>query len=747
MTRLDLPNFRDFCEAACVKLWGEPDSRNVGELRWNGADTYGAKTFHRQKKIWFDHGQQRGGSTLDLVAYDKGEPKHDLKGAAFFDTWAEAHRMGIVPDEPPAKVNGKGNGQGGPILATYPYHDEAGQPLFEVVRFDAADSDNRFRQRRPDGAGGWIWDTKGVRTHVLFRLPQLIGALKAGQCVLITEGERDCNAAVALGFATTTMPGGVGKWRSEYNHYFQGADVVIVSDNDPQSRDKKTGALQFHPDGKPKLPGQDHAAAVARHIRKVAAHVRVVIFPQKDLTVWREAGGTKAALEALIDEAADHEGGEAKPDDAAAVGKRKRREDKHEGWLALCLVDEKGRILANLANVMIALRADPRVESVFTFDEMAQTAMLMRPLPVAPNGKPAGDRPIPRPAGDTDISQLQEWIQHQGLPRVGKETVHQAVDQRARERSFHSVRDWLNSLEWDGVDRLSGWLTTYLGADPAANGGLNGEDDPRSAGEAYLAAIGRMFLIAMVARIFQPGCKADYLLILEGEQGVQKSLACAALAGQWFSDSLPSLSDKDSRQHLRGKWLIEVAELAAINRAETEALKAYITRTHERYRPPYGRKDVVEPRQCLFIGTTNRETYLKDETGGRRSTGRSRLAPSTSKPSSATVRSCLRKPSNAIARANIGGRIPRSRNCISGRSKRPGGMRTPGSRRSPIGSTAQRRKRFSFGKWPRTRSASSPDGSAAPIRTASPARSSPPNGCGLAEPTRANGGSGSNEEA
>jgi D5 N terminal like len=302
----DLPNFRDFCEAACVKLWGEPDSRNARELRWNGADAYSAKTFNRQKKAWYDHGEQRGGSTLDLVAYDKGQPKHDLKGSAFFDAWSAAHAMGLVPDEPPAKANG----QGGSILATYPYHDEAGQPLFEVVRFDATDSDNRFRQRRPDGAGGWIWDTKGVRSHILYRLPTLIEALKAGQRVLITEGEHDCNTAVALGFVATTMPGGVGKWRSEYDHFFQDADVVIVSDNDPQSRDKKTRALQFHPDGKPKLPGQDHAATVARHMRKVAARVRVVIFPQKDLTAWREAGGTTATLEALIDSTPDYEGSE-----------------------------------------------------------------------------------------------------------------------------------------------------------------------------------------------------------------------------------------------------------------------------------------------------------------------------------------------------------------------------------------------------------------------------------------------------
>ena len=204
---------------------------------------------------------------------------------------------------------------------------------------------------------------------------------------------------------------------------------------------------------------------------------------------------------------------------------------------------------------------------------------------------------------DEDVTCLTEYLQRAGLKRIAREVVRDALSQRARELSFHPVRDWLDALEWDRRNRVNVWMTTKLGAD------LN----------AYTQAIGQMFLVSLVARIYEPGCKVDYMPVLEGPQGAMKSSACSVLGGEYYSDNLPDIrAGKDVSQHLRGKWLIEVGEMHAMNRAESAQLKAFITRQIERYRPPYGRFEVTEPRQCVFVGTTNKSAYLRDETGGRR---------------------------------------------------------------------------------------------------------------------------------
>jgi predicted P-loop ATPase len=275
-------------------------------------------------------------------------------------------------------------------------------------------------------------------------------------------------------------------------------------------------------------------------------------------------------------------------------------------WLGHLRRDDRGRVIPDLANVLIALRGEKQLIGACVYDEMLQHSIVQREWPRAPDADPV--QPPPHETNDDDTGRLQEWLQRMGLPRIGREIVGQAIEMFARERRVHPLREWLSGLVWDGVSRIDRWLFVYFGAEA--------EDDTAIE---YVAAIGTKFLIAMVARVFEPGCQADYMLVLEGDQGILKSSACRALAGEWFSDSLPeNIQGKDARQHLRGKWLIEISELAAVSKAETEAPKAFITRREERYRPPFGRHDVAEKRQCLFVGTTNQDLYIKDQTGGRR---------------------------------------------------------------------------------------------------------------------------------
>ncbi len=475
--------------------------------------------------------------------------------------------FGTLPDKakPPSK---------GKIVAEYGYHDEAGKLLFQVVRL----APKTFRQRRPDQSapGGWSWSVKGI-PQVPYRLPELIAA-PAGAVVYIPEGEKDCDALAGLGLVATCNPGGAGKWSRDLSRHLMGRPVVILPDNDQA--------------------GADHASDLVGKLQGVAASVRVLrlpdLPPKGDVSDWLAAGGSAEDLERWAREAP-----EAAPGGADAQPWARGQGAPSPGWEADLAHDERGNPLPNLANAAMALRRAPELAGLWRYDEMARHALVTR----TPPGSRMPPVIAPRPAADADVAAVQEWIQGAAIPKLGREVAHQAADLVAREAAFHPVRDYLTGVQWDGVPRIGRWLSYYLGAEPSE----------------YVAAIGAMFLLSMVARIMRPGCKADYMLVLEGPQGAMKSTACSVLGGAWFSDALPDVtSGKDVAVHLNGKWLIEIAEMSALSKAEAGALKSFITRDTERYRPPYGRLEIVAPRQCVFIGTTNRTAYLRDETGGRR---------------------------------------------------------------------------------------------------------------------------------
>jgi putative DNA primase/helicase len=174
----------------------------------------------------------------------------------------------------------------------------------------------------------------------------------------------------------------------------------------------------------------------------------------------------------------------------------------------------------------------------------------------------------------------------------------------AAKQAFHPVRDYLASLQWDGVPRIGSWLADVFGA----------AIDP------YHHAVGSKFLQAAVRRVRRPGCKFDNILVLEGPQDIGKSRACRILFGaDWFTDNLPTdLSGRDISDALQGIWGVEFAEIEHLLRATPEAFKAFLSREVDRFRAPYGRQQVERPRQCVFIGTTNSDDYARDSTGNRR---------------------------------------------------------------------------------------------------------------------------------
>uniref|UniRef100_UPI00404877CE VapE domain-containing protein n=1 Tax=Yoonia sp. TaxID=2212373 RepID=UPI00404877CE len=208
------------------------------------------------------------------------------------------------------------------------------------------------------------------------------------------------------------------------------------------------------------------------------------------------------------------------------------------------------------------------------------------------------------PINDADLGLIRVAVEQAGMHNVGADLTAGAVRAVAELNRYHPVMDWLETLRHDGKPRLDTWLTRYFGVDASP----------------YARAVGRAFLVAMVARIMRPGCKHDHVLVLGGAQGIGKSTACRILGGEYAGDNMPSIRDgaKEAGLYLKGHWLVELAELAPSRKAEAEDLKAFLTRDTDEIRAPYARRADIVPRQCVFVGTTNETAFLRDASGGRR---------------------------------------------------------------------------------------------------------------------------------
>src|SRR5262245_25597840 len=286
-------------EPVARELLGEPNRAlsSKTELRYGSRGSFSVDL---QKGVWHDHETGQGGGVLDLVTRETGLREEQRL------EWLSQH--GYLQQRDRTNGHATDGKHLGRIVATYDYTDEAGNFLFQVVKFDPKD----FRQRRHGNNGDWQWSVRGVR-NVPYRLPELIEAIANNHTVFVVEGEKDVESLRKLNVPTTCNAGGAGKWRPELNPFFRGANVVIIPDRDPQKKHPKTGELLFHPDGRPVLPGQDHAQDIARNLNGIAARVRVLelwqVWPQMpfkgDVSNWLENGGTVELLHEISERVTD----------------------------------------------------------------------------------------------------------------------------------------------------------------------------------------------------------------------------------------------------------------------------------------------------------------------------------------------------------------------------------------------------------------------------------------------------------
>jgi putative DNA primase/helicase len=249
-----------------------------------------------------------------------------------------------------------------------------------------------------------------------------------------------------------------------------------------------------------------------------------------------------------------------------------------------------GTPIMNLDNVVRAIESDPNLRGKIWYDEFLDTIMTTW----------QGEA---RQWKDADDVLLQLYMQrHVGLTRIGLQTCHDAAVVAAFHDTRNECKDWLKSLAWDGVRRLSYLMSEGLGA-------------PENA---YTDAVGRCWVMSMVARVFRPGCKVDTVPVLEGTQGAGKSTALRILGGKWFTECHENVTHKDFYEVLKGHMLVEIAEMHSFTRAEVERIKGIISCQMDRYRKSYGRNTENHPRQTVLACTTNRDDWQRDETGARR---------------------------------------------------------------------------------------------------------------------------------
>ncbi|MBU5677891.1 virulence-associated E family protein [Alkaliphilus sp. MSJ-5] len=320
----------------------------------------------------------------------------------------------------------------------------------------------------------------------------------------------------------------------------------------------------------------DDKASEKTNITKLPSYVAMLAFASSDGKVKRNR------LSELSEDFADIETDEEEEDD----------------WISKLKVNEKtGLPLSTSKNAEIILSHGP-FKGVLAYDAFGNTEVIRDDLPWRKRERPYEDY---EPWLGADDRRMEHYF-GKNYEFKSSSTIKNAFTEVAHMNKFHPIIDYLEAQQWDGISRLESLFIDYLGAEDSL----------------YIREVTRKMFVAAVKRLYEPGCKFDYMMVLVGPQGCGKSTIIQMLARNWFSDSLKTFDTKDAGEHLQSAWIFEFGELAGMTKTEVDEIKQFITKRSDKYRVAYDRVVTDFPRKCVFFGTTNNWNFLKDPTGNRR---------------------------------------------------------------------------------------------------------------------------------
>lgn len=264
-------------------------------------------------------------------------------------------------------------------------------------------------------------------------------------------------------------------------------------------------------------------------------------------------------------------------------------------WKSKLEITNKGVILPSYKNIKLILNNDPKLKGKFGFNELSKSEVLLGDVPWKKYNR------MEENITDNDDANLRIYLENRyGI--TGKDKIWDSCNSVCHENKYHPVKEYLESLEWDGIKRLDTLLIDYFACD----------------NNAYVKAVTRKTFLAAVTRIYEPGCHFDTMLTLKGPQGCGKSSFFRKVSLGWFTDSIKDIRNKDALEALQGVWIVEMGELTAMKKVDAETIKSFLSGTVDRFRMAYGRRTKNYPRQCIFVATTNENEFLRDKTGNRR---------------------------------------------------------------------------------------------------------------------------------